>query len=241
MRANKNVIYTSAIIGVISGVLLFVFQNNALCMAIFASVFAGCIVGLVIPIISFYTIKKQLEIEFHSLCIGRLNAIKGIANWFNWTEKSLDYEELLQVKPSTDKELEIYNYLLAKTDDKAKQGLDLIFSYSDADTARFYSIIDDYCGLFKNQTKIKNQMFAIRDCFDKFSIYYIEPKQVLHSAITQSHAFNGRVCKRDVFEPYKKHTSIDNNAVETVTNTMQQFLDLTKIVSYTKKVQGVKK
>lgn len=241
MRANKNVIYTSAIIGVISGVLLIVFQSNTLCMSIFASIFAGCLVGLIIPIISFYTIKKQLEIEFHSLCIDRLNAIKGIANWFNWTEKTLDYEKLLKVKPKTDKEIEIYNYWLTRTDDKAKQGLSLIFSYSDADTARFYSIIDDYCGLFKNQTNIKKQMFAIRDCFNRFSIYYIEPKQVLHSAITQSHAFNGQICQRDVFEPYKKHTAITENAVEIVSDAIQQFLDLTKIVAYTRKVQGGKK
>lgn len=234
MRANRNIIYASVIVGLISGVLLIVLQHIELCVAIFSAIFTGCIVGLIIPVINFYTIKKQEEISFYTICINRLNSIKQIANWFSWQEGELKYEYLDELRSQN--MMEEYFKKSDAMEKKAKEGFNLIYSYSYADTTRFYEIIDDYCGLLKNHTEIKKTMLEIRDYFNKFSICY-QPIQILECATLQRQKFSGWYCKQYFFAPYKHYTAINDNGVEAVNGKMEQYLNLSKIKAYTQKVQ----
>ena len=234
MRANRNIIYVNVIIGLISGFLLIALRHNELCLAIFSAIFTSCIVGLIIPIINFYTIRKQKEVSFYEICLNRLNSIQQIANWFSWQEGELKYEYLDELRSQN--MMDEYFKKSDAMEKKAKEGFNLIYSYSYADTSRFYEIIDDYCGLLKNHTGIKKTMLEIRDYFNKFSICY-QPKQILERAALQKQKFSGWYCKQYFFAPYKQYAGIMDNGVESVKKIMKQYLDLSKIKAHTQKVQ----
>ena len=141
------------------------------------------------------------------------------------------------INAETSEELEAKNKLIAMEDNTVKVGLEKIFNFSDKEMSRFYTIIEEYCGLITNKrNKVKKQMFLMRDSFSKFSIYSFD-KQFQRQAIQMQYAFNGAICYRDILTRYIKEINIDNE-IKDIRKMLNNFLLITNLTAYTAKLQG---
>ena len=249
MRANKTIVIVSVILACISFFVAFfclfdfvitVRESNAVLSfvsTIAISIFTGSLCGIITPITYYMVTKRQLQIEFINISVKRIHALVDIVQWYNLNFSRLS-SDIPKGIPQTEKEM-----LARKTfDDSITEGVTLIANYADYDTERFYSIIDDYCGICKDADKIKKQMFLIRDAFNKYNYQYIGELpfryKVQHS---DSKDFSGPIWFDYVIKEYKSKTNISENSLKEVDSLIIDFKKMTKIKQYTQRVQGSKK
>ena len=235
MRVNRNIIWLCLISTIISAILLCFLYKCPLAEAFLTAILTGSILGVIVPAATFCNIKHQTTIEFTTICRMLLNRIREINCWYCNNFHNLNYDELYPIEGSIE-EQQVKLECKDRYDASVKYGFQLVVNYADSFPDKLYSIIDDYCGLFKQNNKIKKQMFILRDLLGSFNYQHI--KELSDNFSLLQNCFEGGQCKK-LLEEYRTHTDLCNK-VASVMYHINQFQNITRVTKYTKKVQRQK-
>ncbi|MBE7079467.1 MAG: hypothetical protein E7380_06405 [Clostridiales bacterium] len=248
MKTNKTITVSCIILAIITFAISFfctfkitVRDYNEILnfiSSIFISLFAGSIVGIITPLIYYFSARRQAQIKFYHQCFNRLGKLIDIKSWYNE-----NYERLIQTKPpilpENDNEQRLYDIFK----DTVKKGVCTIKNYSDFDTETFYTLIDDYSGLFRDIDDVKKIMFAIRDKFNTFDYnLYLDDFDFRYKVQqVDSRKFEPSIWLRDVLTSYNTKTKILDSNLDEINALLNKFVHHTKLDKYTQKTQGKKK
>lgn len=249
MRANKTIVKVSIILACISFLVAFFCSFDIVIIAretnivltfistIAISIFTGSLCGIITPITYYMVTKRQMQIEFINISGRRLHTLLDVVQWYTSNYKKLS-SQIPNGAPRTE------NEMIARNDFDicVKQGVEFIAKYAEYDTERFYCIIDDYCGICKDADKIKQQMFSIRDAFNKYNYQYIGDLPFRHKIQNyNSKDFSGPIWFEYVIKEYLNKTNISDLSLQEVDSLLLALKKMSKITKYTQKVQGNKK
>lgn len=248
MKTNKTITISCIILAIITFIISFCCtfkitireydQILSFINSISISLFAGAIVGIITPLIYYFSTRRQAQIKFYYQCCKRLSKLIDIKNFYND-----DYNKLLTTQcPSMPKnEIEELTYGIFK--DNVKKGVSIIKDYSDMDTESFYTLIDDYSGLFQDIDGTKKIMFSIRDKFNEFDYNLYQDDLDFRYKVQEvdSRKFEPTIWLRDVLTKYNTKTNILENNLEEINKLIKEFVCHTKLDKYTQKAQGNKK
>lgn len=244
MVVNKQAFWITLVLTLISisVMVVFIVIENEIGISIMASLFTGGLIGMIIPLVTFFDTRKKMEIRFYNLCYERLAALKKIEKSVNQDLPSLaeKYGKLKRARKQENIDMNCYLEMVEPLNAGIHGIYVIIKEYSNNPQADFYSIIDDYCGLWTmKKNKIKQEMFLIRDAFAKFNYYKYERLVNIVSELDIKYYTDK--CINRFLIPYTEETKLGMESCEEILGKINNFINMTQLTKYTAKRQGVKK
>lgn len=231
MNANKKVFWWSCFLLLISIASITVFNLlnikypccsiYLILLNVFISMAGGALISCISTIIMFCQLKKQSEIKFFSEIKNLKNILLELVNWFNWKYANIDYTK----------------FSIENNDKIVADFVDIITKYINYDCNEIYYILDDYCSFIpckrNNQTRLT--MYALMNEINNHNILYDNNMNITLSLYKQK--------IYPSFAIYKNIITIINNKyfdkseiVNTLNSLLNNYLDMTDIDKYTKKI-----
>lgn len=228
MRSNKTVFWISigaAILSVIAIVVSVLLYNKYGCEIydiiknIFISLVGGALLSAATSFVSYSNTRKQYIIRFSSQYTSLVNIIKQLANWYNWNYKEINYQN--NIKDSI-------GY-----DEKVKQFFDVQQKLYEYDFDKIYEVLDDFCELTYTKTPIQPFMKSMLNMINKYNVNYMKKENESYTLYKQG-TYNEYLLFENVIKSFYK---LDiNKGIAQLSNKQNEFLELTKINEYLKKI-----
>ena len=228
MRANRTVFWISigaAILSVIAIVVSVLLYNKYGCEIydiiknIFISLVGGALFSAATSFVSYSNTRKQYIIRFSSQYTSLVNIIKKLANWYNWNYKEINYQN--NIKDSI-------GY-----DEKVKQFFDIQQKLYEYDFDKIYEVLDDFCELAYTKTPIQPFMKSMLNMINKYNVNYMKKENESYTLYKQG-TYNEYLLFENVIKSFYK---LDiNEGIAQLSNKQNEFLELTKINEYLKKI-----
>ena len=228
MRANRTVFWISigaAILSVIAIVVSVLLYNKYGCEIydiiknIFISLVGGALLSAATSFVSYSNTRKQYIIRFSSQYTSLVNIIKKLANWYNWNYKEINYQNNIK---------ESIGY-----DEKVQQFFDIQQKLYEYDFDKIYEVLDDFCELAYTKTPIQPFMKSMLNMINKYNVNYMKKENESYTLYKQG-TYNEYLLFENVIKSFYK---LDiNEGIAQLSNKQNEFLELTKINEYLKKI-----